>query len=57
MTDENTEQATEPTTPDRAAEVAASEGREDDRNDLAEGSPIPDPTEEETGADDVPDAD
>ncbi len=57
MSDENTEQATERTTPDRAAEVAATEGREDNRNDLAEGSPVPDPTEEDTGAEDIPDAD
>ena len=57
MDDENTEQATEPTAPDRAAEVAATQGREDNRNELAQGSPIPDPTEDDTGADDIPDAD
>ena len=31
--------------------------REDDRNEEAEGSPIPDPEEEDTTADDVPQAD
>lgn len=31
--------------------------REDDRNELVEGSPIPDPEEEDTGSDDVPEAD
>ncbi len=33
------------------------EQREDDRNDEVEGSPVPDPTEEKTDADDVPEAD
>ena len=32
-------------------------GREDDRNELVEGSPIPDPEDEDPGADDVPEAD
>jgi hypothetical protein len=31
--------------------------REDDRNEEAEGSPIPDPEEEDTGAEDDPQAD
>ena len=31
--------------------------REDDRNDESEGSPIPDPEEEQGDADDVPGAD
>jgi hypothetical protein len=31
--------------------------REDDRNDELEGSPIPDPEEEQGDAQDVPDAD
>jgi hypothetical protein len=31
--------------------------REDDRNDEVEGSPVPDPTEEETDPGDVPEAD
>jgi hypothetical protein len=31
--------------------------REDDRNEEAEGSPIPDPEEEDTSAEDVPEAD
>lgn len=30
---------------------------EDDRNEEVEGSPVPDPTEEDTGADDIPEAD
>ena len=30
---------------------------EDDRNDEVEGSPVPDPTEDDTGADDIPEAD
>ena len=30
---------------------------EDDRNDGADGSPVPDPTQDETGADDIPEAD
>ena len=34
-----------------------SAGREDDRNELAEGSPVPDPEAEDTGADDIPEAD
>jgi hypothetical protein len=31
--------------------------REDDRNEEEEGSPIPDPEEEDTSAEDVPEAD
>jgi hypothetical protein len=31
--------------------------REDDQNEEAEGSPIPDPEEEDTSAEDVPEAD
>jgi hypothetical protein len=31
--------------------------RDDDRNDEVEGTPIPDPTEGDTNAEDVPDAD
>jgi hypothetical protein len=31
--------------------------REDDRNEEVEGSPVPDPTEEDTNAEDVPEAD
>jgi hypothetical protein len=30
---------------------------EDDLNEEADGSPIPDPTQGDTGADDIPDAD
>ena len=53
----DTEQVVEPTTPDRAEEVAVGPGREDNRNDEVDGSPIPDPTGEDTGADDIPEAD
>jgi len=31
--------------------------REDDRNDEVEGSPVPDPTEGDTDAEDTPEAD
>jgi hypothetical protein len=31
--------------------------REDNRNDEVEGSPVPDPEESDTGADDIPEAD
>jgi hypothetical protein len=31
--------------------------REDDRNDEVDASPIPDPTADDTGADDIPEAD
>jgi hypothetical protein len=30
---------------------------EDDRNDEVDGSPVPDPTEDDTGTDDIPEAD
>jgi hypothetical protein len=30
---------------------------EDDRNEEAEGSPVPDPTDDDAGDDDVPEAD
>ena len=56
MDDQNT-QVTEPASPDRAADVAVSEGRTDNRNDEVEGSPVPDPTEGDTNAEDIPDAD
>ena len=54
MTDQDT-QATEPARPERAADVATTNGREDDRNEQAEGSPAPDPTTADN--EDVPDAD
>jgi hypothetical protein len=31
--------------------------RDDDRNDEVEGSPVPDPEESESGAEDIPEAD
>jgi hypothetical protein len=33
------------------------QAREDDRNDELPGSPVPDPEEDQTDAEDVPDAD
>jgi hypothetical protein len=57
MTEENTEGATEPATADRAAEVAATEGHDDDRNRSVEQSPVPDPEAKDTGATDDPEAD
>jgi|tagenome__1003787_1003787.scaffolds.fasta_scaffold20693169_2 hypothetical protein len=56
MDDQDT-QATEPASPERAAEVATESGRDDNRNDEVEGSPVPDPTATDSGADDIPDAD
>jgi hypothetical protein len=38
-------------------EVSADLGREDDRNELEEGSPVPDPEKEEPGSDELPGAD
>jgi hypothetical protein len=38
-------------------ETVAQHPRDDDRNEEAEGSPIPDPEEEETTAEDDPQAD
>ena len=57
MNEENTERTTEPTTPDRAADVAATDGRVDDRNSELEGSPVPDPEADEGDAIDDPGAD
>ena len=45
MTDQDTEQQTD------------EQPRTDDRNDELEGSPVPDPTEEQGDAEDVPGAD
>jgi hypothetical protein len=38
-------------------QVSAALGREDDRNELEEGSPIPNPENEHPGDDDIPGAD
>jgi hypothetical protein len=38
-------------------EFPAGRPREDDRNELEEGSPIPDPEDEEFGSEDMPEAD
>ena len=57
MDDQDTEQATEPTTADRAAEVAATEGRGDDRNEELDQSPVPDPEAKDAGSTDDPGAD
>ena len=55
MTDQEDTQATEPARPERAGDVATTNGRKDDRNEEAAGSPAPDPTE--TDGEDVPEAD
>ena len=58
MSEENTERTTESTTPDRAAAVAATDGRADDRNQPVGESPVPDPEADEGGdAIDDPQAD
>ena len=57
MSTQDNEAVTTETSPDRAEEVAVGPGRVDNRNEEAEGSPIPDPTADDTGADDVPEAD
>ncbi len=57
MTDQEDTQATEPARPERAGDVAISTGRDDDRNEQAEGSPAPDPTAAGGDAEDVPEAD
>ena len=57
MTEENTEGVTEPASADRAAEVAAAEGRDEDGNRQLEQSPVPDPEAKEAGANDDPEAD
>ena len=38
-------------------EVFEGQGREDDRNVLEEGSPVPDPEDQEFGSDELPEAD
>ena len=57
MSEQDTEQATTPTSPDRAEAVADGPGRVDNRNEEVDASPVPDPTANDTGADDIPDAD
>ena len=57
MDEQDTEAATHGTSPDRAAEVAQGPGRVDNRNDEVDASPVPDPTADDTGADDIPEAD
>ena len=57
MTTEDTEGVIEPTSPDRAEEVALGSGREDNRNEQVDGSPVPDPTADDTDTDDIPEAD
>lgn len=56
-TDDHEAPATEPADAERAAAVAAGSGRDDDRNEQVPGSPAPDPTEAESDAEDVPQAD
>jgi hypothetical protein len=38
-------------------QISEHRGRKDDRNELAEGSPVPDPEDEGPGSDDMPEAD
>ena len=57
MSEQDTEAATHETAPDRAEEVTAGPGRIDNRNDEVDASPVPDPTADEAGADDIPEAD
>ncbi len=57
MKPEDTEAASHETSPDRAADVADGPGRVDNRNEEVDASPVPDPTANDTGADDIPDAD
>ena len=57
MEGKDTEGVTEPTRADRAQEVADGEGRVDDRNEEVDASPIPDPTQDDTDAGDIPEAD
>ena len=45
------------TEPDRASDVAVGPGRADNRNEEVDASPVPDPTADDTGADDIPEAD
>jgi hypothetical protein len=42
---------------DQDTQPAAEHPRDDDRNDEVEGTPVPDPIEEQGDADDVPQAD
>ncbi|MBD0329918.1 MAG: hypothetical protein ICV64_07435 [Thermoleophilia bacterium] len=57
MADQDTEAPSKETSPDRAAEVADGPGRNDDRNEQVEESPVPDPTTGDTNAEDIPEAD
>ncbi len=57
MHEEDSQGATSPTTPERAAEVASGAGREDDRNEELDQSPVPDPEDKDSGAGDDPQAD
>lgn len=56
MDDQDT-QATEPTSPQRARDVAVGAERDETRDQEAPGSPVPDPTERGTAADEIPEAD
>lgn len=57
MSEQDTEAPSAGTSPDRAAEVADGPGQEDDRNDLVDDSPAPDPTTGDADAEDLPTAD
>lgn len=57
MAEQDTEKTGTGTSPDRTEEVADGPGREDDRNDLVDDSPVPDPTTGDPDAEDIPSAD
>jgi hypothetical protein len=57
MADQDTEAPATDTAPDRAEQVASGTGREDDRNDTVDDSPVPDPTSGDTDTEDIPEAD
>ena len=57
MAHEDTEAASHETSPDRSEEVAVGGGREDNRNEELDQSPIPDPEAKDTGTGDDPQAD
>jgi hypothetical protein len=57
MAEQDNEAPSLGTSPDRAEDVADGPGREDNRNDLVDDSPIPDPTTGDTNTEDIPDAD
>ncbi len=57
MAEQDTEAPSTETAPDRAEEVADGSARDDDRRELVEDSPVPDPASGDTNTEDTPDAD